>query len=81
MEINGFNLIETCGACPEQYDVMLGEKKLAISDFVMGILELIILVVGAERFMKPIQKETGFLQGTKNVCCISLKPLMRLRGP
>ena len=28
MEINGFNLIETCGACPEQYDVMLGEKKV-----------------------------------------------------
>ena len=26
MEINGYTLVMTCGACPEQYDVFEGEK-------------------------------------------------------
>ena len=26
MNINGYELIKTCGACPEQYDVLLNDK-------------------------------------------------------
>lgn len=28
MEILGYKLEQTCGACPEQYDVYLGENKV-----------------------------------------------------
>ena len=28
MIINGYNLIETCGACPEQYDVFLNNEQV-----------------------------------------------------
>ena len=28
MVINGLIVIQTCGACPEQYDVFLGDKQI-----------------------------------------------------
>lgn len=28
MNINGYELIETCGACPEQYDVFLNDEQV-----------------------------------------------------
>ena len=29
MNINGYELVQTCGACPEQYDVFKDGKKVA----------------------------------------------------
>ena len=29
MEINGYTLKQTCGACPEQYDVFKGDEQVA----------------------------------------------------
>lgn len=28
MEIFGYQLVQTCGACPEQYDVFLNDKQV-----------------------------------------------------
>ena len=45
-EVLGFQLVLTCSACPEQYDVFLGERQVGYIRFRWGSLEVDFLRCG-----------------------------------